>query len=230
MTDNIPLPPETRVYRISHPTKIIETDTLSRSPEAPLFHSLVELLKVILLLVIALLLGLIYNKDVHTTITYQTSEASNQSLVSPPPPTEQLVSPPPPTEQLVSPPPPTEQLVSPPPPSPPPASTTSTGKEYKILTVHNSDNPEGKLQEVTSDGWELINGVIDGSRGTWAQTFYLSRENATAYEYMYDGQDDIDVVQRLDELGGEGWILINAEFTSQASKRIKMFLQRPKEL
>ena len=57
---------------------------------------------------------------------------------------------------------------------------------------------------------------------------YLSRQNATTYEYMYDGQDDGDVEQRLNELGGEGWILINAEFTSQGSKRIKMFLQRPK--
>ena len=45
---------------------------------------------------------------------------------------------------------------------------------------------------------------------------YLSRQNATTYEYMYDGQDDGDVEQRLNELGGEGWILISAEFTSQA--------------
>ena len=154
--DNTPLPPETRVYRISHPTKIIETDTLSRSPEAPLFHSLVELLKLMLLLLISLLLGLIYNKDIHTTITYQTSEANNQSLVCPscpvlpppPPPTEQLVSPPPPpTEQLVSPPPPTEQLVS------PPTSNNTTDWEYKLLIW---DSTYVEDCQATSQQWNVL--------------------------------------------------------------------------
>ena len=125
------------------------------------------------------------------------------------------MSPPPPTEQLASPPPPTEQLASPPPPTPSPATTTNTGKEYKILQAQYEplSNPEGKLQELTSDGWELINGMVDKSL---THNMYLSRQNATTYEYMYDGQDDGDVEQRLNELGGEGWILISAEFTSQA--------------
>jgi hypothetical protein len=258
MTDNIPPPPETRVYRMSHPTKIIETDTLSRSPEAPLFHSLVELLKLMLLLLISLLLGLIYNKDIHTTITYQTSEANNQSLVCPscpvlpppPPPTEQLVSPPPPpTEQLVSPPPPpttsnTTDVTSPPPPDQPPALTTDTGKEYKIQQVSSSSgNPEGKLQELTADGWELIN----GGYAYGLHTFYLSRENATSYEYMYEvsriyeSSDGInhsamrvlmrdDMTIRLNELAEEGWIFILFEEINNSlyPMKLRMFLKRPK--
>ena len=256
MTDNIPPPPETRVYRISHPTKIIETDTLSRSPEAPLFHSLVELLKLMLLLLISLLLGLIYNKDIHTTITYQTSEANNQSLVCPscpvlpppPPPTEQLVSPPPPTEQLVSPPPPpttsnTTDVTSPPPPDQPPALTTNTGKEYKIQQVSYDADPEGKLQELTADGWELINGVYESGR----HFFYLSRENATSYEYMYEvsriytGEDGDtynirrvlmrdDMTIRLNELAEEGWIFILFEEINNSlyPMKLRMFLKRPK--
>ena len=246
MTDNIPPPPETRVYRISHPTKIIETDTLSRSPEAPLFHSLVELLKLMLLLLISLLLGLIYNKDIHTTITYQTSEANNQSLVCPSCPV--LPPPPPPTEQLVSPPPPpptsnTTDVTSPPPPDQPPALTTDTGKEYKIQQVHYADNPEGKLQELTADGWELINGGYGGGQ----HTFYLSRENTTSYEYMYEvsriytGEDGDtynirrvlmrdDMTIRLNELAEEGWIFILFEeiYDSDAAMKLRMFLKRPK--
>ena len=247
MTDNTPLPPETRVYRISHPTKIIETDTLSRSPEAPLFHSLVELLKLILLLVISLLLGLIYNKDIHTTITYQTSEANNQSLVCPSCPV--LPPPPPPTEQLVSSPPPpttsnTTDVTSPPPPDQPPALTTDTGKEYKIQQVSSSSgNPEGKLQELTADGWELIN----GGYAYGLHTFYLSRENATSYEYMYEvsriyepsdgtGQEARrvlmrdDMTIRLNELAEEGWIFILFEeiYDSIYAMKLRMFLKRPK--
>ena len=264
MTDNTPLPPETRVYRISHPTKIIETDTLSRSPEAPLFHSLVELLKLMLLLLISLLLGLIYNKDIHTTITYQTSEANNQSLVCPscpvlpppPPPTEQLVSPPPPppTEQLVSSPPPTltsntTVVTSPPPPDQPPALTTNTGKEYKIQQVSNGDNPEGKLQELSADGWELINTIQTFWTGvTFQHTFYLSRENTTSYEYMFEDSRTYtrfessdgfsqpyslirdDMTGRLNELGEEGWILISKEIRSDVLDTwyTEMFLKRPK--
>ena len=257
---------DTRVYRITHPTKIIETDTLSRTPESPLFHSCVEVLKVILLLIISLLLGLIYSKDSHTTITYQTIEVSDQSLVSPPPPTEQLVSPPPPTEQLaspppptdppteqlVSPPPPTEQLVSPPPPTPSPASTTNTSKEYKILHVWGGENPEGKLQELTLDGWELINGgynygsSVDHYGGL--HTMYLSRQNATTYEYMFEdsrtytrfespsGFDQpytlmrADMSQRLNELGEEGWIFISRDIRGVTSDTwyTEIHLQRPK--
>ena len=247
MTDNIPPPPETRVYRMSHPTKIIETDTLSRSPEAPLFHSLVELLKLMLLLLISLLLGLIYNKDIHTTITYQTSEANNQSLVCPSCPV--LPPPPPPTEQLVSSPPPpttsnTTDVTSPPPPDQPPALTTDTGKEYKIQQVSSSSgNPEGKLQELTADGWELIN----GGYAYGLHTFYLSRENATSYEYMYEvsriyepsdgtGQEARrvlmrdDMTIRLNELAEEGWIFILFEeiYDSDAAMKLRMFLKRPK--
>jgi|TARA_R110000823_G_C15890719_1_gene495989 hypothetical protein len=247
MTDNIPPPPETRVYRMSHPTKIIETDTLSRSPEAPLFHSLVELLKLMLLLLISLLLGLIYNKDIHTTITYQTSEANNQSLVCPSCPV--LPPPPPPTEQLVSSPPPpttsnTTDVTSPPPPDQPPALTTDTGKEYKIQQVSSSSgNPEGKLQELTADGWELIN----GGYAYGLHTFYLSRENATSYEYMYEvsriyepsdgtGQEARrvlmrdDMTIRLNELAEEGWIFILFEeiYDSIYAMKLRMFLKRPK--
>ena len=53
--------------------------------------------------------------------------------------------------------------------------TTNTGKEYKIVSAHH--NPEGKLQELTSDGWELINGGYIGG----LHTMYLSRQNATTY-------------------------------------------------
>ena len=53
--------------------------------------------------------------------------------------------------------------------------TTNTGKEYKIISAHH--NPEGKLQELTSDGWELINGGYIGG----LHTMYLSRQNATTY-------------------------------------------------
>jgi len=79
-----------------------------------------------------------------------------------------------------------------------------------------------------------------------SHTFYLSRENATAYEYMKDvgpiytsedgnyyARENLmrdEMTRRLNELGEEGWIFLTKERRQDSSSLwyIEMFLKRQK--
>lgn len=59
-------------------------------------------------------------------------------------------------------------------------------------------------------------------------------QNITRYEYHHDMSNDADVEQMLNEYAEEGWILVNAEFSSMFAVtnqyRHQLYMKRPKEL